>query len=127
MGFFCLVCRQVLIKDEDLTEVCGRTNKHLRVSIRLYHVLLSNTSSVYIQVKQEDIETGSDGESQSEEYRIGTDTSTEPIMALRLLLELVLVDTNFLCLWTVSLLTSFNSHSSTGEFAGCRNWLRRFD
>lgn len=68
-------------------------------------MLLSNTSSIYIQVKQEDIETESDGDSESEEYRIGTDTSTEPIMGLRVFLELVLVDTNFLCLWTVSLMT----------------------
>jgi len=43
-------------------------------------VLLSNTSSIYIQVKQEDIETEADGD--SEEYRIGTDTSTEPIRGL---------------------------------------------
>lgn len=53
-------------------------------------MLLSNTSSVYIQVKQEDIETESDGDSESEEYRVGTDTSREPIMGLQLLLELVL-------------------------------------
>lgn len=72
--------RQVPIKDEDLVQACCRTNKHRGVSIRLYHVLLSNTSSIYIQVKQEDIETESDGDSESEEYRIGTDTSTQPIM-----------------------------------------------
>lgn len=66
---FVVVCRDVLIKGWDFTEVCCRTTKHLRVSNRLYHALLSNTSSIYIQVKQEDIETESDGDSESEKYR----------------------------------------------------------
>lgn len=79
---FVVTCRRVLIKDRDLAEVRDGTNKHLSGSIRLNHVLLSNTSSIYIQVKQEDIETGSDGDSEVEEYRIGTGTSTRPIMGL---------------------------------------------
>lgn len=58
-------------------------------------MLLSNTSSVYIHVKQEDIETESDGDSESEEYRVGTDTSREHIMGLQLLLELALGGMNF--------------------------------
>lgn len=58
-------------------------------------MLLSNTSSVYIHVKQEDIETESDGDSESEEYRVGTDTSREHITGLQLLLELALGVMNF--------------------------------
>lgn len=65
-------------------------------------MLLSNTSSIYIQVKQEDIETESHGDSESEEYRIETDTS-RAYYGLWLLLELALVNMNFLSIWTVSL------------------------
>lgn len=118
-----MTCRRFLIKDGALAEVRGGTNKYLRVSVRLNHVLLSNTSSIYIQVKQEDIETGSDGDSEAEEYRIGTGTSMEPIMGLWLLFRISAGGHKL----SLSLDKFWNDCSSAGEFASQRNLLRTFN